>query len=139
MLQHLVRDGTRLPSPTRPTEEIPSTLPPVITDNRPWGNFEQYTHNATTTVKVITVAPGQRLSLQRHEFRDELWIVLDQPVRTEINGRIRQVPRGERIWIPRGVTHRLGNNAMRPVRVLEIAFGHFDEADIERLADDYAR
>ena len=27
-----------------------------------WGRFEQYTHNLTSTVKVITVAPGGTLS-----------------------------------------------------------------------------
>jgi hypothetical protein len=33
----------------------------------------------------------------------------------------------------------MGNSGDQPGRLLEVAFGHFDEADIERLEDDYAR
>jgi hypothetical protein len=33
----------------------------------------------------------------------------------------------------------MANQGERPGRVLEVAFGDFDEADIVRLADDYAR
>ena len=39
---------------------------------RPWGRFEQFTLNEPTTVKTITVEPGHRLSLQRHEHRRRL-------------------------------------------------------------------
>jgi mannose-6-phosphate isomerase-like protein (cupin superfamily) len=46
---------------------------------------------------------------------------------------------GERVWVPRGETHRMGNTGDRPGRVLEVAYGDFDEADIERLHDDYVR
>jgi len=30
---------------------------------KPWGKFEQYTHNMPSTVKIITVQPGGVLSL----------------------------------------------------------------------------
>ena len=46
---------------------------------------------------------------------------------------------GDRVLVPAGAVHRLGNSGTEPLRVLEIAFGHFDEDDIERLEDDYAR
>jgi hypothetical protein len=35
--------------------------------------------------------------------------------------------------------HRIGNSGDQPIHVLELAFGHFDEGDIERLEDDYER
>ena len=108
-------------------------------ERRPWGSFEQFVHNQTVTVKIITVAPLQRLSLQRHTQRDELWQVIDGPADVEVDGESNSVPAGGRAWIPRGSTHRLGNSASTAVRVLEVAFGHFDEEDIERLADDYDR
>jgi mannose-6-phosphate isomerase len=50
---------------------------PTIEVEKPWGKFEQYTHNMLSTVKVITVDPGGSLSLHYHHWRDELWIVLD--------------------------------------------------------------
>jgi mannose-1-phosphate guanylyltransferase/mannose-6-phosphate isomerase len=33
----------------------------------------------------------------------------------------------------------MGNSSNSAVRVLEVAFGHFDEDDIERFDDDYER
>jgi mannose-6-phosphate isomerase len=110
-----------------------------VNDVRPWGRFTRLTHNESTTVKVITVEPGHRLSLQRHTHRDELWVVLDGPVTAVVGAEQITAPAGDRVWIPRGTAHRMANLSSGPVRVLEIAFGDFDEADIERLADDYGR
>jgi mannose-6-phosphate isomerase len=39
---------------------------------KPWGSYEQYTHNLPSTVKILTVAPGGILSRQYHHHRDEL-------------------------------------------------------------------
>lgn len=114
-------------------------LEDVFIVTRPWGSFEQFLTNAPASVKIITVAPLQRLSLQRHRDRDELWQVIDGPVTTEVDGVTSVVDRGERVWVPRGAVHRMGNQGDTEVRVLELAFGHFDEDDIERLEDDYAR
>lgn len=116
--------------------------PPLATighSERPWGSFEQFVHNEAVTVKIITVSPHQRLSLQRHTQRDEFWQVIDGPADIEVGGEATSVLTGERAWIPRGCTHRLGNSGTATVRILEIAFGHFDEEDIERLDDDYDR
>jgi mannose-1-phosphate guanylyltransferase/mannose-6-phosphate isomerase len=114
-------------------------LETITASERPWGGFEQFVLNEAVTVKIITVAPLQRLSLQRHAQRDELWQVIDGPADVEVEGQTNSVVTGGRAWIPRGSTHRLGNSGTAVVRVLEIAFGHFDEDDIERLVDDYDR
>lgn len=111
----------------------------VFVSQRPWGRFEQFVTNEPVTVKTITVEPGHRLSLQRHTGREELWHVLDGQADTHVDGVDRVLGPGERVLVPRGATHRLGNSGKVPVRVLEIAFGRFDEDDIERLQDDYTR
>ncbi|MBG0815958.1 phosphomannose isomerase type II C-terminal cupin domain [Planomonospora sp. ID82291] len=110
----------------------------VVRDERPWGGFERYTLNEPTTVKIIDVAPGQRLSLQRHEHRDELWVALDPGAVFEIDGERITPAVGDRVLIRAGQTHRLSSSGPA-VRILEIAFGHFDEDDIERLEDSYGR
>ncbi len=117
----------------------PTELDAVFTEHRPWGSFEQFLSNAVGTVKVITVAPQQRLSLQRHRLRDEMWCILDGPVDITVGDRTWQAQRDELVWIPRTGLHRMGNSSEREVRVLEVAFGIFDEDDIERIDDDYAR
>jgi mannose-6-phosphate isomerase len=114
-------------------------VPEVLTDKRPWGQFERLVLNETVTVKVITVSPGSRLSLQRHIARDEWWTVLDRGLTVEVAGLSWEPAIGERVWIPRGANHRAGNAGPEAARFLEVAFGTFDEADIERIADDYHR
>lgn len=116
-----------------------SALDAVFTVERPWGNFEQFLSNAVGTVKVITVAPKQRLSLQRHQLRDELWCILDGPIDITLNDRSWQAQADELVWVPRTTVHRMGNSGQVRARVLEVAFGTFDEDDIERLDDDYQR
>jgi mannose-6-phosphate isomerase len=114
-------------------------VPPTIEADKPWGRFEQYTHNMLSTVKVITVEPGGVLSLQYHHRRDELWVVLDAGARFELGDTVFQPEVGERVFIPRGTAHRLSAVGDRPVRILEISFGEFDEDDIVRLEDVYGR
>jgi mannose-1-phosphate guanylyltransferase/mannose-6-phosphate isomerase len=120
---------------------MPTTSPidDVLTVERPWGSFDVLLSNAPATVKVITVAAGQRLSLQRHQSRDEMWQVLDGRVDVEVDGQRSRPGPGQRVWVRRGATHRLGNSSDQPIHVLEVAFGDFDEDDIERLEDDYQR
>ena len=108
-------------------------------ENRPWGNFEAFVKNSTVTVKLITVDPGQRLSLQTHNLRAEMWRVLDGPLDVSVGGRSWTALPGSTVCIGVGEAHRMANSGPQPARVLEIAFGHFDEADIHRIEDDYDR
>ena len=108
-------------------------------DIRPWGKFDQYTWNEKTTVKVITVNPGQQLSIQRHKKRSELWIALDQGLITYLEGEWRVFHKGEHFHIAPHKIHSIRNEYQIPARFLEIAFGQFDEDDIERLEDKYGR
>ncbi|REE98389.1 phosphomannose isomerase type II C-terminal cupin domain [Thermomonospora umbrina] len=123
-------------SPSTPPAE--RDLAEILTEVRPWGRFERFTWNEPTTVKIIHVAPGQRLSLQRHRHRDELWVALDPGAVFEVAGRRIEPEVGERVLVRAGDTHRLESSGPA-VRILEIAFGDFDEDDIERLDDAYGR
>lgn len=111
----------------------------VFVTERPWGRFRQFVSNEPVTVKTIIVEPGHRLSLQTHGHRAEMWHVLDGAVDVRVDDRSWRAGRGEMVWIPAGAVHRLGNSGDVPARLLEIAFGDFDEADITRLEDDYTR
>jgi mannose-6-phosphate isomerase-like protein (cupin superfamily) len=106
---------------------------------RPWGQFQQFVQNERVTVKIITVQPGHRLSLQKHGNRDEMWQVLDTPIYVEVDGRAWDAQVGEIVWVTAGAEHRMTNRSTQSGRLLEIAFGDFDESDIVRIEDDYAR
>lgn len=120
------------------TKPIPAEQPPVPVVERPWGSFKQYAHNAEVTVSLMTVHPGARLSLQSHTGRAELWIVLDEGAIVEVDDEIFYPAAGAEIWIGANARHRLSSHGPT-VRVLEVAFGNWQQADITRYADDYQR
>lgn len=109
-------------------------------EQRPWGRFEQFVTNETCTVKILIIEPGQTLSLQYHRRRDEFWKVLDGHPIVEIGGMVYRENSHDEFFVPRESLHRISvdANGMR-VRILEISFGIFDEADIVRLEDKYGR
>ena len=102
---------------------------------RPWGAYHTYAMNQPCTVKLLHVDLGERLSLQYHKHREEMWIALHDGVLAEVNGETVSLDAYDEYIIPAGVTHRLYGYA----QVLEVAFGPFDEDDIVRLEDDYGR
>jgi mannose-6-phosphate isomerase len=121
------------------TKPIPDKKPEPTYVERPWGSFKQYAHNQEVTVSLMTVRPGQRLSLQSHSARAELWIVLDEGVGVQIGEEVLTPSAGDELWIPPNTLHRLSGVGERPARVLEIAFGNWQQADITRYEDDYGR
>jgi mannose-6-phosphate isomerase-like protein (cupin superfamily) len=125
-------------SPYR-TKPIPATQPPTACVTRPWGTFKQYAHNTECTVSLMTVHPGMRLSLQSHTGRAELWIVLDAGAVVQTGAQVRECRAGDEIWIQPNQQHRLSCPASQPVRVLEVAFGNWQQEDITRYEDDFHR
>jgi mannose-6-phosphate isomerase len=121
------------------TKPIPAAKPEVILVKRPWGSFKQYANNCDCTVSLMLVLPGQRLSLQSHTGRAELWIVIDDGALVQVGDSEREYKAGDEIWITANEKHRLSCRGDKPVRVLEVAFGNWQQDDIQRYADDYKR
>jgi len=115
--------------------------PATTTVHKPWGSFTQFVLNAQCTVKILTCLPGQKLSLQRHRHRSELWVALDEGVIIDLDDQILTPDKGAEVWLPAGSVHRLScaEGTPHPARVLEVSLGAFDENDIERLEDVYGR
>lgn len=107
-------------------------------DIRPWGNFERFTLNEPTTVKIITVTKGEQLSLQTHSKREEYWRIISGNGIVTVGGVDITCRPGDDIFIARGMQHRIGATESDLV-FLEVAFGTFDEQDIVRLEDRYGR
>lgn len=113
-------------------------------EERPWGKFIRFTENENTTVKIIDVKPQQQLSVQRHQNRDELWVALDSGLVALVGENTifmtTVAVKVDPVFIPRGTVHSIKNtNLVSNARFLEVAFGSFDENDIERLQDIYGR
>lgn len=105
---------------------------------RPWGEFKQFTHDEKTTVKIITVKPRQRFSLQYHKNRREFWKFLDNPAVVTIGSKSFKAEKGDEFVIPKKTKHRV-QALNKEVNFLEISFGKFNEKDVIRLEDDYGR
>ena len=107
-------------------------------EERPWGNFERFTLNEKTTVKILTINAGEKLSLQTHEHRDEFGRVLKGSGTVHTGEKEIEVREGDTFFIPRESAHR-ATAGSEGLSFLEISFGDFDEHDEKRLEDDYNR
>ena len=105
---------------------------------RPWGDFERFTLNEKTTVKIITVNAGETISLQTHEHRDEFWRIIKGSGIIHIDSKESAAHEDDAFFSPRGSEHRV-TGGPEGISFLEIAFGDFDENDIKRLEDQYGR
>jgi mannose-1-phosphate guanylyltransferase/mannose-6-phosphate isomerase len=107
---------------------------------RPWGGFENIVEGGGYKVKRLTVEPGHRISLQRHRYRAEHWVVVEGSPRVIVDRRVRRLrPRGV-VDVPRGAWHRIENPGRRPVVIIEVQHGSYlGEDDIVRRDDDYGR
>lgn len=78
-------------------------------DHRPWGFYEVLSDRADHKVKRITVYPGKRLSLQRHQRREEHWFFIEGEAVVTIDDREIPVKAGEAVDIPLRAVHRVAN------------------------------
>lgn len=108
-------------------------------DKRPWGEYERFTLNEQSTVKILTVLPGETLSLQYHHTREEFWHVIEGTIEVTRGEEVLTGNAGDEFMIEKGMQHRIANKGTSVARVLEIALGEFDENDIVRIEDKYDR
>ncbi|MEA2521456.1 MAG: hypothetical protein QOI81_1102 [Actinomycetota bacterium] len=106
---------------------------------KPWGKVVTHSWNQPSSVRVITVEPGQETSVHYHRMRDETWVVLDAGLTIEIGNRVVEAAPGEEFMIPAEETHRIRCSGPVRGRILEIAYGYTTEDDTQRLEDPYGR
>ena len=98
---------------------------------RPWGWYATVNRGPGFQVKLITVEPGEKLSLQRHSQRAEHWVVVTGRARVTRGAQIFDLSANESTFIPVGETHRLENVDSTPLQVVEVATGaYLGEDDI---------
>lgn len=127
--------------PEAPDKELPPmTYKAGDSDIRPWGSWLVMDAMPRSVVKKLTILPKNRLSLQRHRHRSELWTVVEGVASVQCDRQMFTLRAGEQIFLPKGCMHRLSNSTDHPVVVIEIQFGNIlSEEDIERFDDDYGR
>jgi cytidyltransferase-like protein len=100
---------------------------------RPWGYYRVLYNTPGMKVKELTVNPQSSLSMQRHEYRSEYWMVADGTATIcGVNENHTLVTHDE-CHIPAHEWHQLSNITDRPLRIIEIQYGeNCVEEDIER-------
>lgn len=129
-----------------------TTYKTVIVEHtdRPWGWFEHIDtaagNQVNHQVKRLHVAPGQRISLQKHAQRTEHWVVVRGTARVTLGNpdletwREFDLTPGQHCDIAMGQVHRLANLGSEPVEIIEVQLGNYlGEDDITRLQDDFGR
>jgi mannose-6-phosphate isomerase len=108
--------------------------------DKPWGNELIWVLTDRYCGKIITIDAGRRLSLQRHEMKDEAVYILAGKLRLHLEdetGTMQQIdlgPGGTR-RVPVGRKHRF--EALERTELVEISTPELD--DVERLEDDFGR
>jgi mannose-1-phosphate guanylyltransferase/mannose-6-phosphate isomerase len=110
------------------------------TVERPWGSYTVLEKGDRYKIKRIDLHPKARLSLQLHRHRSEHWVIVSGTARVTRGEEVFDVQSNESTFIPIAVKHRLENQGLIPLQIIEIQNGDYvEEDDIERLEDDYQR
>jgi mannose-1-phosphate guanylyltransferase/mannose-6-phosphate isomerase len=107
---------------------------------RPWGFFESLIQGDRFQVKRLVVAPGRKLSLQKHFHRAEHWVVVNGSALVTRDDETVLIRENESIYLPLGCVHRLENPGKIPLTLIEVQSGaYLGEDDIVRFDDVYNR
>ena len=107
---------------------------------KPWGSYNTFEKDKDYLLKIITVNPGEKLSLQSHQHRSEQWLIISGIATVECDGKISHLNRNESIFIPQCSKHRLSNENKEILKVFEAQYGdRLSESDIIRYQDEYDR
>ncbi len=110
------------------------------TVHRPWGTYTVLEEGEGFKIKRIVVRPGASLSLQRHRYRSEHWVVVSGEVIVTNDGREIFIAKNESAYISAGAPHRLSNPGDADCVMIEVQVGSYvGEDDIERIEDVYGR
>jgi D-beta-D-heptose 7-phosphate kinase/D-beta-D-heptose 1-phosphate adenosyltransferase len=104
---------------------------------RAWGCWKVISDVDTTVkVKELIVTPGKKLSMQRHQHRNEFWYVVKGEGRVNWRVGATDIQKHSTIRIDTMEWHQLENTGTTNLHVIEIQHGsECVEDDIERLRD----
>ena len=107
---------------------------------RPWGSYLVLNENQYSKVKIITVTPKGKLSLQYHTKRSEHWYIVRGTGKFTLGNTQTMISAGDSVDIPLGEKHRIENTGDEDLIFVEVQTGEsFEETDIIRIDDDYGR
>ncbi|MEH6639360.1 MAG: mannose-1-phosphate guanylyltransferase/mannose-6-phosphate isomerase [Porticoccaceae bacterium] len=108
--------------------------------HRPWGTYEVLLASEFYKIKRIVVKPGSKLSLQKHRYRNEHWVVVSGIATVTVDEDVFLLNPNESTYIKMGQVHRLENKGDSDLAMIEVQMGEYTgEDDIIRIDDVYGR
>jgi mannose-1-phosphate guanylyltransferase len=107
---------------------------------KPWGGYRNIAEHDGYKVKMLVISPDECTSLQSHEHRKEVWVVAKGVASIEYEHTQFELQTGETLKVLAGYKHRITNNTIEPLVLVEVWYGKIlDENDITRYEDKYGR
>ena len=107
---------------------------------RPWGRYDCLDIDDRYQVKILTVNPGAKLSVQMHYHRSEHWVVVSGKARVHYGNESHDLNVNESTYHGKEVVHALENPGDTPLELIEVQVGSYlGEDDIVRFDDKYGR
>ncbi len=111
-----------------------------VSSNRPWGSFTNLGTGNGYKVKKLLIAPGQKISLQKHFKRSEHWVVVKGTALITKGKKSFILKTNQSTFIKKGEIHRIENRNKSDLIMIEVQTGNYlEEDDIKRLKDIYSR
>jgi mannose-6-phosphate isomerase len=112
----------------------------VIRVDKPWGHELIWAHTDRYVGKTLVIDAGRRLSLQRHEIKDESILVVSGRLRLWLEDddgvvRMEDLGPGAARHVATGRIHRY--EAIERCELMEVSTPELD--DVVRLEDDFGR
>jgi mannose-6-phosphate isomerase len=108
--------------------------------DKPWGHEQIWAVTDRYVGKVLVIETGKRLSLQRHEIKDESILVRSGRLRLYLEDdqgvvQAHELEAGEAMHVPTGRVHRF--EAIERCELIEVSTPELD--DVIRIEDDFGR
>lgn len=111
--------------------------------DKPWGHYQLLHEDGhEARVRLVVMQPATRMTLQKHDKRNELWFVLqgqatvytmDASSDMELVGVF---GRHQHVWMPKTQWHQVANESLSELRMIEVQYGEdCRDADVIRMID----
>lgn len=110
------------------------------TEVRTWGNFKNIDFcefdNSSVLTKHLTITAGNNTSYQRHQYRDEICVVIYGKAFSVLDGIVKAVNVGDIIYVRKNQKHSM--RAITDFHIIEVQIGDIvSEDDVERFDWDW--
>ena len=103
-------------------------------EDRIWGYYDVLHEEDNYKVKKLVLYPGMKISLQKHKYRSEHWVVISGVATVIQNTHKIILEKNQSTYIEQGNLHQLINETDKLLEIVEVQIGSYlGEDDIERV------